>query len=90
MPFVAAVGGHAIAGGAVLAAAAVLDRAVAVAVELAESAPADAFALTKRQLRHDGVVRIADSDLDEVLAMWCRRVEDGWTARYLQNTVGGR
>lgn len=159
VPFVAAVGGHAIAGGAVLAAAAdhvvmaegrgrfgvpelkvgvafpqsaleviryrvgepalrrvvvdaaayepgeardlglvdevvegveVLDRAIVVARELGTSAPADAFALTKRQLRHDGLVRLADTDLDEVLAMWCRRVEDGWTARYLENTVGRR
>ncbi|WP_224390019.1 enoyl-CoA hydratase/isomerase family protein [Pseudonocardia sp. ICBG1293] len=159
VPFVAAVGGHAIAGGAVLAAAAdhvvmaegrgrfgvpelavgvafpqsalevlrhrvgepalrrvvlgattygpgeardlglvdevtdgsvVLDRAIAVAGGMGTSAPADAFALTARQLRHDGLVRIADTDLDEVLTMWCRRIEDGWTARYLEDTVGRR
>jgi hypothetical protein len=41
--------------------------------ELATSAPADAFALTKRQLRHDGVLRIADTDLTEVLRTTGRR-----------------
>ncbi|GAA4700277.1 hypothetical protein GCM10023215_43730 [Pseudonocardia yuanmonensis] len=74
----------------VVAPDALLDQAVAAADAFAVGAPADAFALTKAQLRREGADRIARADPGEVLEMWCRRVDDGWTARYLEQTTGKR
>jgi enoyl-CoA hydratase len=61
--------------------AAAVDRARA----LAASIPSDTFAATKAQLRRDAVERMtAYADESEpVTTLWIRRVEDGWTRRYL-------
>lgn len=65
----------------------VLDRAVDVAERLLADIPSDAFALTKAQLRRDGLARARAVDESDVLDIWCRRVEDGWTRRYLDEAT---
>jgi enoyl-CoA hydratase len=68
-----------------------LERAVELATEMAESIPADTFALTKRQLRRATVERMnayrVDEDAD-VAAIWTRRSQDGWTKAYLDAATG--
>jgi enoyl-CoA hydratase len=67
-----------------------LARAVAVARETAAAVPADAFAMTKRQLRR-GSFAIMETGADEdaeVEAIWSRRATDGWIADYLAQATG--
>ncbi|MCW0214818.1 MAG: enoyl-CoA hydratase/isomerase family protein [Pseudonocardia sp.] len=65
----------------------VLDHAIDVANRLLADVPADTFAFTKAQLRREGVERAARADTADLLEIWCRRVEDGWTARYLEQAT---
>jgi hypothetical protein len=65
----------------------VLDHAIDIADNLLADVPADAFALTKSQLRREGVERAARIDGSDLLEVWRRRVEDGWTARYLEQAI---
>jgi enoyl-CoA hydratase len=59
-------------------------RAVESAIALAEAVPPDTFALTKAQLHRDALDRTARFANDaEVLALWSRRVTDGWLARFV-------
>lgn len=65
---------------------ALLERSIALAAELAERAPADTFAMSKWQLRRDGLDRIARYQEDEherLVSIWERRTSDSWTADYL-------
>lgn len=75
----------------VVAAEELVDRAVAAAEELATAIPVDTFALTKAQLRRPALERIeryrADEH-DQVAQLWRKRIEDGWTARYLGSVTG--
>jgi enoyl-CoA hydratase len=62
------------------------ERAIAVAAALADSAPADTFAVTKAQLQRDALDRLARFDDDAAaLEVWLRRVTDGWTAKYVES-----
>src|SRR5581483_9769067 len=61
-------------------------RAVELAAEMADSIPADTFALTKRQLRRATVERMNTYRVEEdadVAAIWTRRSQDGWVKAYL-------
>ncbi|WP_300016425.1 enoyl-CoA hydratase/isomerase family protein [Pseudonocardia sp.] len=62
-----------------------LPSAVARARALTASIPSDTFAATKAQLRRDAVERMATyaDEAESVTTLWIRRVEDGWTRRYL-------
>lgn len=69
-----------------------LTVAVARARALAEEIPADTFALTKAQLRHDAVDRMqrhADEG-DQVEELWALRSGDGWTSAYLAAATGSK
>jgi enoyl-CoA hydratase/carnithine racemase len=67
-----------------------LSRAVLVARELATGIPTDAFAVTKRQLRRDGLQRVElyGDETEPVTALWNRRATDGWTRGYLDSVTG--
>lgn len=73
----------------VLPAADLLPAAVGRARALAASIPSDTFAATKAQLRRDAVERIAAyaDESEPVTTLWIRRVEDGWTRRYLDSVT---
>lgn len=62
-----------------------LPAAVGRARAFAASIPSDTFAATKAQLRRDAVERMAAyaDEAEPVITLWIRRVEDGWTRRYL-------
>lgn len=63
-----------------------LDRAIAVAEELAASGPADTFAVTKAQLHCGPLDRTARfDDDDQARELWRRRVTDGWMASYVKS-----
>lgn len=68
-----------------------LPRAVELATELATDIPADAFALTKAQLRRETVERMNRYRVDEDAAaaqVWARRTQDSWTRDYLESVTG--
>lgn len=67
----------------------VVDRAVAAAEHLSTLAPPDAFAMTKDQLGQDSAALLApDPDADAaIVELWCRRIEDGWLERYLEQAT---
>ena len=69
----------------VLPADQLLPAAVDGARTLAASIPSDTFAAAKTQLRRDAVERMTAyaDEADQVISLWIRRVEDGWTRRYL-------
>ncbi|MGQ0482560.1 MAG: enoyl-CoA hydratase/isomerase family protein [Pseudonocardia sp.] len=67
------------------------ERAIEVATELATGFPADAFALTKKQLRRETVERMTRYRADEdpaVSEIWVRRTQDSWTGDYLASVTG--
>lgn len=66
-----------------------LEEADAVAHALS-SLPADAFAMTKRQLRGAAVARARDSDDEAVLAIWSSTAGLKRIARFLDQVVGKR
>lgn len=77
----------------VVGSGALVDRAVALAADLATAIPPDTFALTKTQLRRDAIDRITryrDDEESRVAEVWARRQRDGWTARYLAAATGNR
>ncbi len=63
-----------------------LSTAVDRARALVASIPPDTFAASKAQLRRDAVERMAAyaDEAEPVITLWVRRVEDGWTRRYLE------
>ena len=64
-----------------------LPRALDLASDLAGDIPADAFAVTKRYLRAEALERVhrgTESDL-AAADLWKRRIEDGWTAQYMES-----
>jgi hypothetical protein len=46
--------------------------------------------MTKAQLRFEATERIEKADEADLVELWCRRVEDGWTARYLEQATAKR
>jgi enoyl-CoA hydratase len=67
-----------------------LDRAIEVATRLGSTIPPDSFAFTKAQLRRETVQRITEYRAVEdprTLELWSARVQDGWTARYLDQVT---
>lgn len=67
-----------------------LGAAVERARTIATAVPPDTFALTKAQLRRDACARMDGhaEEAEAVMALWIRRVADGWTARYLDSVTG--
>jgi enoyl-CoA hydratase len=67
-----------------------LDRAIAVAHQLASSVPADTYRLTKSQLRRHSVQRYTQAwpaERAEVSRLWCARATDGWIRTYMERVT---
>jgi enoyl-CoA hydratase len=64
-----------------------LRRALELASHMAGDIPADTFAATKRYLREEALKRVRRGTESDLVAseLWKRRIDDGWTARYMES-----
>ncbi len=68
----------------VVAPESLLPRAIELASGMATDVPADTFAATKRYLHAEAMERVRRGGSDLAASdLWKRRIEDGWTARFV-------